>query len=317
MHAAEELGSIAQALRSGVVVAPKGIPAMFSEHDLQQIDQASRTDRTPAIFVHGLWLLPSSWERWAEVFRAAGFIPVLPGWPDDPDTVAEAKAHPEPLADKTVGQVTEHLETLIGRLPRLPVIIGHSFGGLVAQILAGRGLSAATVAIAPAPFQGVLPLPASTLRAAAPVLSNPANRHRAVPLTSEQFRFSFTNAVDEDEAEQLYQTFAVPAPGAPLFQTAVANLNPWSETKVDSTCPRRGPLLIISGEKDNAVPWAIANAAYQKQLRNEYAITEIIEMPRRGHSLTIDSGWREICDIALRFIQQFAPLPTRESPTGK
>ncbi|WP_431958317.1 alpha/beta hydrolase [Nocardia lijiangensis] len=279
---------------------------MSAEHDVEQIEQANASGRTPAVFVHGLWLLPSSWERWAEVFAAAGYAPVLPGWPDDPDTVSEAHAHPEVFAGKTVGQVADYVGGLIGELSRKPVVIGHSFGGLLAQILAGRGVSAATVAIDPAPFQGVLPLPISSLRASAPVLTNPANRHRAVPLTFEQFRFAFANAVDAAEAEHLYETFAVPAPGAPLFQAATANLNPWSQTKVDSTGAQRGPLLIVSGEKDNTVPWAIAEASYKKQARNEHAVTEIVEIPGRGHSLTIDSGWREVCDTALTFVQRFA-----------
>ena len=163
-------------------------------------------------------------------------------------------------------------------------MIGHSFGGLLAQILAGRGLSAASVAIDPAPFRGVLPLPISALQSAVPVLGNPANRHRAVPLTYEQFRYAFANAVSEDEAKELYDTFAVPASGAPLFQAATANLNPWTEAKVDHKNPERGPLLIISGEKDHTVPWAIANASYKKQKKNK-GVTEIVEMQGRGHAL--------------------------------
>ncbi|GAA1014209.1 alpha/beta hydrolase [Acrocarpospora pleiomorpha] len=278
---------------------------MSAEHDLQQIEQANAAGCTPVVFVHGLWLLPSSWERWAAVFAEAGFAPVTPGWPDDPETVAEAKEHPEVFAHKTVGQVADHFADLIGKLERRPAIIGHSFGGLLAQILAGRGLSCASVAIDPAPFQGVLPLPISTLRAAAPVLTNPANIHRAVPLTYDQFRYAFANAVTEEEAKHLYETFSVPAPGAPLFQAAVANFNPWSEVKVDSENPARGPLLIISGEKDHTVPWAIANASFKKQHRNEHAVTEIVEIPNRGHSLTIDNGWREVADTALTFIKRF------------
>ncbi|MET7401074.1 alpha/beta hydrolase [Dactylosporangium sp. NPDC005572] len=277
---------------------------MSAEHDRQQIEQANASGRVPAVFVHGLWLLPSSWDRWAEVFAEAGFAPVLPGWPDDPDTVAEANEHPETFAGKTVGQVADHFAGLIGGLQRRPVVVGHSFGGLLAQILAGRGLACATVAIDPAPFQGVLPLPISSLRSAAPVLTNPANYHRAVPLTFEQFRYSFANAVGEDEAKQLYETFAVPAPGAPLFQAAVANFNPWSETKVDTEHPERGPLLLISGEKDHTVPWALTNAAYKKQAHNA-GVTEIVEIPGRGHALTIDSGWREVCDTALTFVRRF------------
>ena len=269
-----------------------------------EIDQANASGLTPAVFIHGLWLLPSSWDRWATVFEEAGYTTLTPGWPDDPETVEEAQAHPEVFANKTVGQVADHYEEVIQKLEKRPAVIGHSFGGLLTQIVAGRGLSAASVAIDPAPFRGVLPLPISALKSAAPVLGNPLNRHRAVPLTYEQFRFAFTNAVGEDEAKELYETFAVPAPGAPLFQAASANLNPWTEAKVDSKSPDRGPLLIISGEKDHTVPWAIANASYKKQKRNE-GVTEIVEIPNRGHSLTIDSGWREVADTALAFVQRF------------
>ncbi|CAM5267843.1 alpha/beta hydrolase [Streptomyces aurantiogriseus] len=276
----------------------------MTTHDAQQIEAANATDRTPVVFVHGLWLLPSSWDRWATYFEQAGYAPVPLSWPDDPETVEEAKEHPEVFAGKTVGQVADHLQELIGSLTRKPAIIGHSFGGLLTQILAGRGLSAASVAIDPAPFRGVLPLPISSLRAAAPVLTNPANRNRAVPLTYDQFRYSFANAVGEEEARELYETFAVPAPGAPLFQAATANLNPWTEAKVDTENPDRGPLLIISGEKDHTVPWALSHASFKKQQHNP-GITEIVEMKDRGHALTIDHGWQEVADTALSFVRRF------------
>jgi non-heme chloroperoxidase len=276
-----------------------------TEHDERQIERANGSGLKPAVFIHGLWLLPSSWGRWAELFEQAGFTALTPGWPDDPETVTEANEHPEVFAHKTVGQVADHLAGVISRLDARPAVLGHSFGGLLAQILAGRGLSAATVAIDPAPFRGVLPLPVSALRSSAPVLGNPANRNRAVPLTYEQFRYAFANAVDEDEARQLYETYAVPASGAPIFQAAAANLNPWTEAKVDTRNPQRGPLLIISGEKDHTVPWAIANASYKRQQKND-GITEIVEIPGRGHALTIDSGWREVADTALEFIKRFA-----------
>jgi non-heme chloroperoxidase len=279
---------------------------MTSSPDLDRIAWINAGGRTPVVFVHGLWLLPSSWDRWAAVFEEAGFAPLTPGWPDDPETVAEANAHPEVFAGKSVGHVADHFAGLIGELDRKPVVIGHSFGGLITQMIAGRGLAAASVAIDPAPFRGVLPLPFSSLRAARPVLGNPANFHRAVPLTYDQFRYAFANAVSEEEAKELYETFAVPAPGEPLFQTAVANINPWTEVKVDTLRADRGPLLIISGEKDHTVPWAIANASYKKQARNESAITEITELPGRGHALTIDSGWREVADTALAFVKRFA-----------
>jgi non-heme chloroperoxidase len=277
---------------------------IITASETEQVQRANESGLQPVVFIHGLWLLPSSWDRWAAVFEEAGYTAVSPGWPDDPDTVEEANAHPEVFAHKTVGQVADHFADVIGTLAKKPAVIGHSFGGLLTQIVAGRGLSAASVAIDPAPFRGVLPLPISALKSASPVLSNPANRNRAVPLTYEQFRFGFANAVSEDEAKQLYDAFAVPAPGAPLFQAATANLNPWTEAKVNSKNPDRGPLLIISGEKDNTVPWAIANASYKKQKRNE-GMTEIVEMKNRGHALTIDSGWREVADTALAFVKRF------------
>jgi pimeloyl-ACP methyl ester carboxylesterase len=276
----------------------------LTEHELQQIDAVNATGRTPVMFVHGLWLLPSSWDRWAALFTEAGYAPLSPGWPDDPETVAEANEKPEVFAGKTVGQVADHFAEAAGKLIGKPVVIGHSFGGLLAQILAGRGLSAATVAIDPAPFRGVLPLPISALKSSFPVLGNPANRHRAVPLTFNQFRFAFANAVDEEEAKELYATFAVPASGAPLFQAATANLNPWTEAKVVTDNAERGPLLIVSGEKDNTVPWAIANASY-KQQRDNPGVTEIVEMKNRGHALVIDNGWLEVAETALTFVRRF------------
>jgi non-heme chloroperoxidase len=276
----------------------------ITAHEAQQLQRANALGLQPVVFVHGLWLLPTSWDRWSTLFEEAGYMALSPDWPDDPETVEEANANPEILAHKTIGQVAEHCEQIIRRLNKKPAIIGHSFGGLLVQILAGRGLSAVTVAIDPAPFRGVLPLPRSSLKSAWPVLGNPANRNRAIPLTFEQFRFGFANAVSEEEARMLYDTYAVPASGAPLFQAATANLNPWTEAKVYTDNPQRGPLLIISGEKDNTVPWAISNASFQREERNA-AVTEIIKIPNRGHSLTIDSGWREVAETALRFIRRF------------
>jgi pimeloyl-ACP methyl ester carboxylesterase len=273
----------------------------ITEHELEESKRANATGRQPVVFVHGLWLLPSSWDRWAALFEENGYAALTPGWPDDPDTVDEAKAHPEVFAGKSIGQVADHFETIISGLDRKPAVVGHSFGGLLTQILAGRGLAAVSVAIDPAPFRGVLPLPISSLKSAFPVLGNPANRNRAVPLTYDQFRYGFANAVSEEEAKQLYETYSVPASGKPLFQAATANLNPWTEAKVDTDNPERGPLLIISGEKDNTVPPAIANASY-KQEQDNPGVTELIEIKNRGHALTIDSGWREVADTALAFV---------------
>jgi pimeloyl-ACP methyl ester carboxylesterase len=283
---------------------PENAARTVTADELEQVQRANKSAKPPVVFVHGLWLLAGSWDRWAALVEDAGYSAVLAGWPDDPDTVAAARAHPEVFARKTVGQIADHSETVIRKLDRKPAVIGHSFGGLLSQILAGRGVAAVSVAIDPAPFRGVLPLPISALRATSPVLLNPANLRRAVALTYEQFRYGFTNAVSENEARSLYEEFAVPGSGRPIFQAAAANLNPWTEVKVDSKNPERGPLLIISGELDHTVPWAIANASYRRQKRNP-GVTEIVEIKGRGHSLTIDGGWREVADTALSFVQRF------------
>jgi pimeloyl-ACP methyl ester carboxylesterase len=278
--------------------------ATLSQREQQQVDQANAGGRPPVVFIHGLWLLPSSWDRWAELFEEAGYAAVAPSWPDDPETVQEARAHPEVLAGKTLGQVADHTAEVIGRLTGKPAVLGHSTGGLLAQMIADRGLSAATVAIDPGPFRGVLPLPISALRSAAPVLANPLNRSRAVTLTLDQFKYGWANALDDDEAAELYATYHVAAPGVALMQMANANVNPRSEARLDPANPDRGPLLVMDGEKDHTVPWAIANATYKRQRRNA-AVTEIVQMPNRGHSLTIDSGWREVAETALAFVRRF------------
>jgi pimeloyl-ACP methyl ester carboxylesterase len=276
----------------------------ITEHEAEEIDRVNASGLNPVVFVHGLWLLPSSWDRWRAVFEDAGYTTLAPAWPDDPDTVDAANQHPDVFAHKTVGEIADHFGDVIAKLAVKPAVIGHSFGGLITQILAGRGVSAASVAIDPAPFRGVLPLPISALKSAAPVLRNPANRGRAVPLTYDQFRFAFANAVSDAEAHELYGAFAVPGSGVTVFQAASANLNPWTDAKVNSRNPDRGPLLIMDGENDNTVPWAVANASFKRQRRNA-GVTEIVQVPGRGHSLTIDHGWREVADTALAFIQRF------------
>ena len=289
-----------------------GTVTTINEQEAGQVERANKTGRTPVVFVHGLWLPPSSWDRWAEVFETAGYVALTPGWPAEPRTAAQAREHPEAFANKSIGQVAGHFAAIIATLASKPVIIGHSFGGLLAQILAGRGLATVSVAIDPAPFRGVLPLPVSALRSASAALGKPAHRHRAVSLTYDQFRYAFANAVSEPEAKELYDTFAVPASGLPVFQSAAANLNPWTEAKVDTGNPGRGPMLLISGEKDHTVPWAIVNASCKKQSHNK-GLTEITQIKNRGHSLTIDSGWREVADTALAFTQRFSNLQPAEA----
>jgi len=276
----------------------------ISGREKQEIEAANASGNTPVVFIHGLWLLPSSWDNWADFFRQAGYAPLTPDWPDDPATVKEARAEPEAVANKTLAQVADHTTEIIHALDRKPAVMGHSTGGLLAQMLAGRGLSAATVAIDPGVFRGVLPLPAPVLKGIGPFLIDPRNRGRAITLTFDQFKYSWANALDDKEAKELYDTYHVAGSGVSLAQMGNANLNPRTQAKVNTTNPDRGPLLIIDGEKDHTVPWAIANAAYKRQRRNP-AITEIVKIPNRGHSLTIDHGWREVAQTALDFIKRF------------
>lgn len=277
----------------------------ITDHESEQVRRANAAGGTPVVFIHGLWLLPSSWDRWASLFEEAGYPAVTAGWPDDPETVEEANAHPEVFAHKKVGMIADHIESgVLAQLDKKPIIIGHSIGGLLVQMLAGRGVASVTVAIDPGPFRGVLPLPYHLIKATEPVWHNPANHHRAVPLTYEQFRYGFANAVSEAEAKELYETFAVPASGTPIFQAASANLNPVTEAKADTKNPDRGPLLIISGELDNTVPPSVAKSAFNRQSHN-VNVTEIAEIPNRGHALVIDSGWREVADTALAFVRRF------------
>jgi non-heme chloroperoxidase len=276
----------------------------ITEDERRQVDAANASKRPVVVFIHGLWLLPSSWDRWRELFEQAGYATVAASWPDDPETVAEARANPEVLAGKTIGDVANHVAGVMKEVAAERALVGHSFGGLMAQIIAAHGFSRATVAIDPAPFRGIRKLPASSLKAAKPVLRNPANWGREVTLTFEEFREAWANALSEDEARRLYDTFHVAAPGAPLFQAAFANLNPWSQASVDTKSPVRRPLLLISGGADQTVPSELTNAAFKLQRRNR-GVTEIVEIPGRGHSLTIDSGWREVAETALAFIRRF------------
>jgi non-heme chloroperoxidase len=278
----------------------------LTAHEMDDVNRANESGRQPVVFVHGLWLLSSSWDRWRRLFEEAGYATVAPGWPDDPETVDEARRDPSVFAGKMVQQVTDHYTAAIEELKIKPALVGHSFGGLIAQKLAGQGISAATVAVDPAPFRGVLPVPASSIKASAAVVSNPANRGRAIALTFDQFRYGWANALDEQEARELYDTFHVAASGVPIFQAIAANLNPFSETKVDTKNPDRGPLLVISGEKDHTVPHVLARSAYKHQKKNSRA-TEFVEVPNRGHALTIDHGWAEVATAAVSFISQHAP----------
>ena len=259
------------------------------------------TTRTPVVFIHGLWLHASSWAPWVDLFTEQGYSPVAPGWPGVPETVELARADPDRIAGHGIEEVTRHYAGIIDKLPTRPIIIGHSFGGLIAEKLLGADLGAAAIAIDAAQIKGVLPLPLSALRSTLPVFKNPANAGRAVSLTAEQFRYAFGNAVSQEESDALYEQWAIPAPGKPLFEASVANFSPHSPAKVDTANSARGPLLLIMGGRDHTVPEAITKSTL-KQYRGSDAVTELAEFPDRGHSLTIDSGWRAVAGECLSWL---------------
>jgi pimeloyl-ACP methyl ester carboxylesterase len=258
--------------------------------------------RTPVIFIHGLWLHATSWEPWVELFRQAGYEPAAPGWPGDPDTVEAARANPDSIADHGIDDVTTHYSRIIEGLPDRPILIGHSFGGMIAEKLLGLDHGAAAIAIDAAQIKGVLPVPLSSLHATLPVFKNPANRHRAVSLTPQQFHYSFGNALPEDESNALYERWTIPAPGKPLFEAAAANFSLHSPAKVETGNEGRGPLLLIMGAQDHTVPEAITKSTL-KQYRHSSAVTDLEEFDR-GHSLVIDSGWREVADACLTWLNK-------------
>ncbi len=256
----------------------------------------------PVLFIHGLWLHSSSWTPWIELFTERGYQASAPGWPGDPDTVADARAHPEAMADHGIDDVVAHYAKVIADLGVKPILIGHSFGGMIAQKLLGQDLAAAAVAIDAAQIKGVLPLPLSALRATLPVFKNPANRHKTVSLSAEQFRYAFGNAIPAAESDDLYERWVIPAPGKPLFEAAAANFNPHSPAKVDTDNAGRGPLLLIMGGQDHTVPESITKSTL-KQYRHSAATTDLREFEDRAHSLTIDHGWRDVADASLSWLK--------------
>jgi pimeloyl-ACP methyl ester carboxylesterase len=257
----------------------------------------------PVIFIHGLWLHASSWAPWEDLFGNAGYETMAPGWPGDQDTVELARANPDTVADKGIDDVTDHYAAIIETLPAPPILIGHSFGGMIAEKLLGMNKGAAAIGIDAAQIKGVLRLPLSSLHATLPVFKNPANKHKAVALTAKQFHSSFGNTLSEEESNQLYEKWAVPSPGRPLFEAAAASLSRHSPDKVDTDNPDRGPLLLTMGGKDHTVPEAITKSTL-KQYRHSPAKTNLVEFEDRGHSLTIDHGWSEVAEACVAWLDE-------------
>lgn len=255
----------------------------------------------PLVFIHGLWLHASSWQPWLDRFRAAGYEPVAPGWPKEATTVGEARANPDAVADVGIDEAAAHFAEVAERLGQDTILIGHSFGGLIAEKLLGEGVGAGAVAIDPAQIKGVLPLPLAQLRAGFPALGNPANLHRAVSLTAPQFRYGFGNAITEEESDALFESWTIPSPARPLFQAAAANFVMHSPAAVDTKREPRGPLLLISGTADHTVPDVVTRSTL-KQYRDSMAVTELKQFEGRGHSLTIDHGWSDVADSVVEWL---------------
>ncbi len=260
-------------------------------------------EKNPIVFIHGLWMHSSTWKPWMQFFSQHGYQCSNPDWPGDGSTVAESRANTKAIANHSIKEVADGYAKVISSLSSMPILIGHSFGGLMVQILLGRGVAAAGIAIDPAPIKGVWQLPFSALKSSFPVLGNPFNISKAVSLTPKQFHYAFTNAITEEESKDLYDRYTVPSPARPLFQVAFATLNPNAENKVNTANSTRGPLLITSGDKDHIVPPVLCRSAV-KQYRKSTAVTEFKSFENRGHSLALDHGWAEIAEYSLKWLNE-------------
>jgi non-heme chloroperoxidase len=253
------------------------------------------------VFIHGLWIHASSWQPWMEFFQQNGYETLNPSWPGDSPTVEECRLNPEAIANRGVIEIADSYAKIIASLSEPPIVIGHSFGGLIAQVILSHGIATAAVAIDPAPMKGVWQLPFSALKASLPVLGNPFNLKKAVSLSFNQFRYGFANAVPIEEAKELYQQWTIPAPCRPLFQAAFATIA-GTETKVDTANSSRGPLLITGGEKDHIAPPILGKASLKKY--NSSVVTDFKLFEGRGHSLIVDHGWKEVAEYSLNWIHK-------------
>src|SRR6185436_16018300 len=269
---------------------------------MQEVGMGTDDARTPVLFIHGLWLHASSWAPWVDLFRNAGYDPVAPGWPGEGATIPESRARHDRVANKGLNELVSFFGAIANELPAQPILIGHSFGGLIAERLLGEGVGRAAVAIDPAQIKGVLPLPLAQLRATLPVLANPLNIGKAVALTKSEFRFGFGNAIPPEESDALFEQWTIPSPALPLFEAALANFNPHAPSKVDTANSTRGPLLLISGTADHTVPDVTTQATF-RLYRHSLAVTELKQFEGRGHSLTIDRGWPDVAKAVLAWLK--------------
>jgi pimeloyl-ACP methyl ester carboxylesterase len=264
------------------------------------------------VLIHGLWMTALSWEHWVERYTAKGYRVIARSWPGLEGDIQALRADPSAIASLGVTEVVDHYEAIIRALDKPPIIMGHSFGGLMTQILLDRGLGAAGVAIDSAPVKGILVLPFSTLRVAFPALSNPANNHRATGLTAEQFHYAFANTLSEEESNRIYERYAVPGPDHMLFQASFANFNPHAATTVNFANDTRAPLLLVAGGKDHISPASVTKANYKLYSKSK-AVTEYKEFPDRPHFTIGQAGWEAVADYALDWSAQHAKA--RSMPT--
>jgi pimeloyl-ACP methyl ester carboxylesterase len=251
------------------------------------------TQRPPLVLIHGAWLSSGSWENFADYFGDRGYAVSAPEWPRKHGDVEEIRESADEVEGLGLNEIVDHYESLIRELDEPPVLIGHSYGGLIVELLLDRGLGRAGVAMSPAPPKGILVLPFSTLKAAAPALAHPSRWHGVVPLTLEEFTYGFVNTFSPEDAAAAYEKYAVPETGQIFYEAGFANFHLHPPTEVHFKSGDRAPLLIVGGEKDHTVPASLSHKQYEKYEQSE-AKTDYLEFPGRPHLMMVAEGWEEI-----------------------